>query len=96
MRTFNDFIIESKDSQYYAELSINNVEKLYQVAMRAKDGKGLEKAMLKMKTQFSDSDKIDFNKVDWDAAYTDLNEAEVEKSETSKLVESILATKESE
>ena len=52
MRTFNEFINEKEelDSQYYAELGMSNVQKIYQVAMRAKDAKSLKTSMLKYST----------------------------------------------
>jgi hypothetical protein len=69
------FINESKqDDTYFAGLDIENTEKIYQIAMRAKDSKSLEKSMDKVKSQFPDADKIDFSKVEWEEVYSTLNE----------------------
>ena len=65
---------ENADTEL-ASLNISNDEKIYNVAMRSHNSEDLKKSMLKMKLKFLDKDKIDFNKVDWEEVFVDLNES---------------------
>ena len=80
MKTLKEFLQESKaggDSTYYAELNINNIDPLYQKAMRSKNPEDLKKNMANLKSKFTDIDKIDFSNVEWDKIYDALNETMV-------------------
>jgi hypothetical protein len=100
MKSFNTFLQETvnntevteskKDSTFYASLNIENVEVLYQKAMRTKNSSELEKNMISMKNKFPDGSKIDFSEVEWDKVYTDLNEA-VALREEALLLEAEIA-----
>jgi hypothetical protein len=78
MRSLKEFLVETKaggDSTHYVELNINNVEVLYQKAMRSKNPEDLKAKMVSMKSKFTDIDKINFSNVEWDKIYDELNES---------------------
>ncbi len=79
MNTFNEYMNEKKltegdRSQELAALAVENNKLLYNVALKAKDGADLGKTMKKMEKVFSDKDKINFDKVDWDKILADVKE----------------------
>jgi len=73
-----DNVNEGKDTEL-ASLNVSNDEKIYNVAMKSHNSEDLKKAMIKMKLKFPNKDKIDFNKVDWEEVFLDLNEKAVIK-----------------
>jgi hypothetical protein len=66
----NDSMSEStKDSTWYTQMNISNVENLYKIAKGTKNATELKTKMINMKHQFPDIKKIDFKKVDWNEVY---------------------------
>ena len=84
MITFNEFMDNidevnhepyDSNSQHLATSNIENIEVLYQKAMRTKSPAELKKVMLAMKNKFSDAKNIQFNKISWTDIYQDINES---------------------
>ena len=100
MVTFNEFmknnIVQESDqesydssSMYLLTLNIENIEALYQKAMRAKNAEDLKKVMLAMKSKFPDAKDIQFNKISWDNVYKDINEKSIDESDFTDNVNKI-------
>lgn len=71
MTRFRDFMTEDR-SQELASLDVLNTEKLYLAAKKCKDYKDLHVKMKKMKKDFPDANKINFDKVDWNEIYKEI------------------------
>jgi len=84
-------INESDDSTHYASIDIDNTYDLYKKAMKTKNSKELEKAMIAMKNKFPDSNKINFKNVDWEDIFIGLNESEKSVTENFLLIEGRVA-----
>jgi len=70
MKTFKEFLFE-KDETEIIKNKILNTNKMFQMAMRAKNKDELQKTMSKM------LDNTDLNKINWNSLYTKLNETAI-------------------
>jgi len=76
-KTYFNSMLKEDESQYLAQLNIDNDEDIYKVASKAKTPEDLKVKMIAIKTKFPDAKKINFDKVNWKEVYSVLNEAEL-------------------